>query len=336
VIHAVLVLGAAVLWGTTGTAQALGPDGLDPLVVGSGRLVLGGGLLAAFATATFAWRLRRDHRRRRGARIVGSGPSGGKRARHGRAIAVAAVCVAAYQLCFFVAVARTGVAVGTLIAIGSAPVFTGIVAGLAGQGRPGRVWAVATALAVAGCAALTLAGAGGSPEPTTDRTDLLGVGLALTAGLSYAGYTVGSKRLVATMGATGAMAAIFGGAGLLLLPVFVGRVAVETGAWTGGMVAVVVYLGVVPTALAYVLFGHGLAGLRPPVVATLSLAEPLVAAILGVALLGETVTPLQLVGAALIFAGLAASVWSARAQASGDGHAVGQIRPTGGQIWPGQ
>ena len=49
VIHAVLVLGAAVLWGTTGTAQALGPEGLDPLLVGSGRLVLGGALLVAFA-----------------------------------------------------------------------------------------------------------------------------------------------------------------------------------------------------------------------------------------------------------------------------------------------
>jgi DME family drug/metabolite transporter len=300
VIHAVLVLGAAVLWGTTGTAQALGPEGLDPLLVGSGRLVLGGALLVAFAVIAGTWRRRPDQVRRRR-------PHRADR----RAVAVAMVCVAAYQLCFFAGVARTGVAVGTLIAIGSAPVFTGVVAWLAGQGRPGRVWGAATALAVAGCAALTLDGAAGTAEPSPNRADLHGVGLALAAGLSYAGYTVASKRLVSTMGPTGAMAAVFGGAGLLLLPVLILRVATE-GGWTPGALPVVVYLGVVPTALAYILFGHGLVGLGPPVVATLSLAEPLVASILGVALLGEPATPVRILGAALIFSGLAATVLSVR------------------------
>ena len=311
VIHAVLVLAAAVLWGTTGTAQALGPDGLDPLLVGSGRLVLGGALLAAVAVVTGIWRQRPQSRRE---------PHRADR----RAVAVAVVCVAAYQLCFFAAVARTGVAVGTLIAIGSAPVFTGVVAWLAGQGRPGRVWGAATALAVAGCAALTLGGAFGTADPASDRVDLVGAGLALAAGLSYAGYTVASKRLVSTMGATGAMAVVFGGAGLLLLPVLVGRIA-AAGDWTPGAVPVVIYLGVVPTALAYVLFGHGLVGLRPPVVATLSLAEPLVASILGVALLSEPVTPVRMLGAALILAGLAASVLSAR---DSSGHLDREARPT--------
>ena len=40
----VAVLLAAVLFGTTGTAQALGPDGAAPLTVGAARIVVGGAL----------------------------------------------------------------------------------------------------------------------------------------------------------------------------------------------------------------------------------------------------------------------------------------------------
>jgi len=171
-------------------------------------------------------------------------------------------------------------------------------------------------LLVAGCAALVLGGHGpdaGTGGRVPSGPDPLGVVLALGAGLSYAGYTVGSKRLVSTVGPTGAMAAVFGSAGLLLLPVLVIRIAtVGADAAPAGTVSVVVYLAVVPTALAYLLFGRGLEGLHPPVVATLSLAEPLVASILGVAVLGEPVTPLRLAGAAFIFAGLATSMLAAR------------------------
>jgi DME family drug/metabolite transporter len=300
VVPALFVLAAAVLWGTTGTAQALGPDGVDPVVVGSGRIVLGGALLALYAGLTGAWRSQRSWPR--------------------RDLAVTAACVAAYQLCFFAGVARAGVAVGTLIAIGSAPVFTGLVATRAGAGRPSRAWMLATALAVAGCAALVLGGPGGAAGPV----DLLGVTLALGAGLSYAGYTVGGKRLVSTMGSpTGAMAAIFGAGGVLLLPVLVVRLVTASGSGAGagpGTLAVVAYLAVVPTALAYLLFGRGLAGLHPPVVATLSLTEPLVAAALGVSVLDEAVTPLRLVGAVLILAGLAASVRTATPAPDGADH----------------
>src|SRR5207247_6087907 len=128
---ALLVLAAAVMWGTTGTAQALGPSGLNPLLVGAGRLVVGGGLLTGYALARGAWR----------------SPEAGT---PWAVLVTCSGCVAAYQLCFFAAVARAGVAVGTLIAIGSAPIFTGLVALAVGQGRPGTSWLAATALAVAG------------------------------------------------------------------------------------------------------------------------------------------------------------------------------------------
>lgn len=60
----------------------------------------------------------------------------------------------------------------------------------------------------------------------------------------------------------------------------------------------------VPTALAYVLFARGLRRLGSGETATLTLAEPLTASILGVAVLGEEPTPITAGGAALVLTGL--------------------------------
>jgi DME family drug/metabolite transporter len=64
------------------------------------------------------------------------------------------------------------------------------------------------------------------------------------------------------------------------------------------------FLGAVPTALAYVLFARGLKHLAPGETATLTLAEPLTAAALGVLALGERPGPVGLAGAGLVLAGL--------------------------------
>jgi hypothetical protein len=49
------VLRAAALFGTTGTAQALGPAATTPLGVGAARLVIGGlALLSAMTCSTIA------------------------------------------------------------------------------------------------------------------------------------------------------------------------------------------------------------------------------------------------------------------------------------------
>ena len=72
-------------------------------------------------------------------------------------LAIGAAAAAAYQTAFFAATARAGVAVGTVVTIGAAPVFTGILALATGQpSRPGARWLAATAAAVAGCAMLVI------------------------------------------------------------------------------------------------------------------------------------------------------------------------------------
>src|SRR5947207_1981376 len=93
------VLVAAVLFGTTGTAQALGPAGLSPLTVGAARVVIGGAVLGMLALA-----LPRPATRISPALVL-----------------VAGAAVATYQLTFFEAVHRAGVAVGAVIAIGCGP-----------------------------------------------------------------------------------------------------------------------------------------------------------------------------------------------------------------------
>ncbi|MFN2190465.1 MAG: EamA family transporter, partial [Candidatus Promineifilaceae bacterium] len=60
----------------------------------------------------------------------------------------------------------------------------------------------------------------------------------------------------------------------------------------------------VTVALAYILFGRGLAAVSVSTTMTLTLAEPLTAAMLGIIVLGEELSPAATIGAVLILAGL--------------------------------
>ena len=119
-----LILFAAVLWGTTGTAQELGPEAASPLAVGSLRLLVGAAVLVVVAlsrTRDDAWRsLIRP------------------------ATLFAALGVAAFQLFFFSGVDRTGVAVGTVLALGSAAVFVGAIEAILLRSWPSLTWVAAT------------------------------------------------------------------------------------------------------------------------------------------------------------------------------------------------
>jgi DME family drug/metabolite transporter len=267
------VLLASLCFGTTGTAQALGPDGLPPAGVGAARILVGGALLVLVALAR-----------------------GGLGALPWRPLLIAAAAVATYQLSFFAAVSDTGVAVGTIVAIGSAPALAGAIEWGVERRRPTNAWALATALACAGVAMLALAGADAS-------ISLPGVLLALCAGASYAGYTLAAKRMLSGGHAPETvMAGAFGLGALLLLPVLL-----ATGAsWlaTGGGAALAIFLGVVPTAAAYLLFARGLKRLSAAETATLTLAEPLTATMLGVIVLGEHLSAPSALGACLIGGGL--------------------------------
>jgi DME family drug/metabolite transporter len=283
---AAVLLGAAA-WGSTGTAAHFAPAGASSASIGSARIVLGGLVLLAFAVSTAA------RRRSVGRLLAGTGASR-------LSLVLAAAAVGGYQVCFFTAVRITGVAVGTVVAIGSAPVFTGALSRLAGGPRLDLRWMMATVAAVAGCVVLVTGGQAGGVSAG-------GVGLALAAGFCYAIYAVAASRLITAGNPEGAvMGLLFGGAAVLLAPVLAGG----SPGWllTARGLGVTAYLGIVTTALAYLLYGRGLRSVPAPVAVTLGLAEPVVAAILGLVVLGERLTITDIVGLVLVGLALATLV----------------------------
>jgi DME family drug/metabolite transporter len=274
------VLAAAALFGTTGTAQALGPADTTALGVGAVRLAVGALALGLAALA------------------AADRPAGGRAwRRHAGPLLLGGLAVASYQLAWFAGLRRTGVALGTIVGIGSGPVFAGILHWLRHRGGLPRAWLGGTALSVAGAALLATRGAGGG------AADALGLLFTLGAGLSYAVYTQAAKRaLEGGLDATGTMAGLFAVGAVLMAPLL----AFEPLGWlaTGRGAALALHLGAVTIGLAYWLYGWGLRSLPAPTVVTLTLAEPLTAALLGVAVLGEGLGLLGWLGGAGVAAGL--------------------------------
>jgi drug/metabolite transporter, DME family len=106
---------------------------------------------------------------------------------------------------------------------------------------------------------------------------------------------------------------VFSTSGLLLLPaVLVGDVGWVTTAPGAGAIA---WMAIAGTAAAYTLFARGLDGVDAPTATTLSLAEPLTAALLAVTVVGERLVGWSAVGAALLVGGLVVVTVGPRASA---------------------
>jgi DME family drug/metabolite transporter len=270
-----LVLMAAILWGTNGTAQALAPEGAHPLVIGALRIVIGG--LTLLAIASMRGALRDRKRWPLLPTLVG------------------ALSMAAYQVFFFAGVERTGVAVGTIVGIGSTPILAGPIGYIVRRELPSKRWAVATILGIIGCALLVVVGEQINIEP-------LGIFLAICAGGSYAVFATASKGLIDEHAPEAVMAVTFCLGALFLLPLLFGADLSWLAEPSGKLVGL--HLGVITAGVGYTLFAQGLRLVPVATAATLTLAEPLTAGLLGVFFLHEPLTPLAVLGIAMIFSGL--------------------------------
>lgn len=288
------VLAAAVLFGTTGTSQALGPEGTTPLSIGVMRLVVGGTVLAAIG---FTLARRRVRRR----------PNPLPTRRAIALMAVTGICLAAYQPLFFLGTARGGVAVGTVIALGSAPVIAGLLEWALTRRLPSATWLFATILATAGVVVLGVGGAAGG----SGGTDPLGILGSVGAGASFAVFANAQRRLMDAgwdpFTVAGAMGAWSAGVAVLALPF----VDVSWVTDPGGL-TMTLWLGIATIAIAYTLFTWGLERLTAATAATLTLAEPLTASVLGIAVLGERLSPLAIGGLVILAGGLVLLAWGAR------------------------
>jgi DME family drug/metabolite transporter len=139
--------------------------------------------------------------------------------------------------------------------------------------------------------------------PAAGSINVAGVLAGLGAAASYAVMTNSGTKLAARgHNPNHILAGSFSIGAFMLLP-FV----LTGGTWfasTSGIV-VILWLGLFVTTLAYVLFGMGLKNLMPGTIATLNLGEPLVATVLAVWLLDESLSSAGWIGCALILVALA-------------------------------
>jgi drug/metabolite transporter, DME family len=216
--------------------------------------------------------------------------------RHWRPLLAASCATGVFQAAYFTSVSRTGAALATAIVFGVAPVATGLSASVIGRSRLGWGWAAGTACAVADCVLLLLPGRASRPDGT-------GVVLAIVAAGCYAAYTVAAKRLTDDGAALPvAVSATLITGGLMLTPWLL---TAGAGLFTGRALLTVAWLGPVTTAAAYMLFVQGLRTVSAATAGTLSLAEPLVAALAGIVLLHEHLAVPAVAGCGLLAAGLA-------------------------------
>ncbi|MHC3474403.1 DMT family transporter [Streptomyces sp. 7R007] len=279
---ALCVLAASVLWGTTGTAATFAPA-VGPLAIGAVAMGVGG-LLQALAATRQITRNTARLRDRRGTVLLG------------------AASVAVYPLAFYTSMHLAGVATGTVVSLGTAPLASTLIERVLDGHRLTRRWMLAASLGLLGTVLLCLAQAAHASDDTeraSTATTLLGVGLGLVAATTYALYSWAAHRLI-TRGipSRAAMGAVFGLGGLLLVPVLLTTGAPLAGSWSNA--AVGAYMALVPMFAGYVLFGWGLAHVPASTATTLSLLEPAVAAVLAVAVVGERLSAVGWTGVALI------------------------------------
>ncbi len=280
-----MALAAAVLWGTTGTAQTFAAAQSSPYWIGALRL--------AIASVFFAG-------------LVFFGRSAGSRDPSRLRLAwpwivLGGAAMAAYNLCFFAGVKATGVAVGTAVAIGSGPVWAGLLQALISRQPPRPLWCLGTALAVMGLV-LLLSGSGAST-----RFDAMGLILCLAAGLAYAGYTLVSKHLIGISSPLLATFSVFTMAAVIAVPV----AALTAGTFTASRSSwlMVAYLGLIATGISYLLFSHALRHVSAATGVTLALAEPVTAFVLAIVVVGEQPGAAAFGGLGLVLAGLLLVVW---------------------------
>ncbi|AFK53145.1 transporter ywfM [Tistrella mobilis KA081020-065] len=291
------MLFAALVWGTTGTAATFAPE-VGAAAIGAAAMGLGG-LLQALRAGRGILRARHDLARNRVLLILGG------------------VAVAVYPLAFYASMRLAGVTIGTVVTIGSAPLLSALIERIFDRTRLSPRWLAGALTGVAGILLLCLAeggaGVGVTEVGASDTGDavLAGIGLGLVGGFTYALYSWTARGLMLRgIRSSVAMGATFGIGGLLLMPVLALTGAPFLTSW--GNAAVGIYMALVPMFLGYVCFGLGLARIPASLATTISLIEPVVAAILAILVVGERLPPAGWAGVALVIACLAIVTLPAR------------------------
>ncbi|MEZ9349442.1 EamA family transporter [Vibrio splendidus] len=273
------ILFASILWGTTGTAASFAPD-LSPLAIGAFSMGVGGLMQAglAYRKILFAF---------------------DKLLQNKKLLAVSALALAVYPLAFYSSMKLSGVAIGTVVSIATAPFFSALLECLISKkNNINKRWLTSFSIGVVGIGLLVFSESSSMNE-SGDDLKLLGIALGLLAGLCYAIYSWATKALIDKgIKSQAAMGSIFGLGAMLLLPTL----------WFTGEnlfssqinVLVVSYLTLIPQCLGYIAFSFGLRHVTASSANLLTLFEPVVAAVLAVCVVGELIPFIGWLGMFLI------------------------------------
>jgi DME family drug/metabolite transporter len=267
-----MVATAAILWGLLGpVARVALREGVEPLELGFWRAVLAGVLCLVLAVARDAPRLRpRDT-----VAVLGFG----------------VICVALFYAAYFFAVELTGAALAAIL-LYTAPAWVAVGSFLWLGERLNRLSMLAVALTLIGVAAVSLDGG------NIAGISIAGIAWGLVAGLCYALYYLAGRRYFLAYGTLNVLAYALPMGALTLLP-FTSFSSKSGAAWLA-----IIFIAVVPTFAAYLIYGAGLVRVSATRAATTASIEPLVAAVAAFALWDERFGVAGYLGGSLVLAGV--------------------------------
>lgn len=266
-----LVFLGALFFSGSGTIQSYAPEDATAFILGALRLLTAGIFLVIWC---YAKNLLHPLKNVNFCKII-----------------LSALALAFFQISFFLGVRSAGVAVGTVVTIGTTPLMAAVFGLLFFKEIPGKSWYISTAIAIAGLVLLNV--------NDMDAFNLRSILFPVTAGTIYAFYLSQSKELLRTNRPEIVMTFLFMLSSLFLLPIWF----LFPCAWvlTGRGIVIAFGLGVITTAIPYCLVMAGLKNCPTAKAATLSLGEPLGAAILGFTVLHEQINLLSFIGIIAIF-----------------------------------
>lgn len=271
-LPAAQISAAGFLWGTTGVVVSFvhRTTGMTPIAIGFARLAIAAAVLLVVNP--------------RSLRAIRSEPT---------VLLLIGTGLGVYQALYFIAVAQVGVAVATVVSLGLAPVLLAGWESVRASAMPSRRTILSVLAAVTGLALITggaAAPAGAGPRP------LLGLLAAIGSGLGYAATTALSREISRRIDPM-TLTTVSTSVGAVVLLPLIGGSALPGGALPTAML---IYLGVMATALAYALFYAGLRTTTGSAAVVLTLLEPLTAAALAVLLLGEPLSASITAGGGLL------------------------------------
>ena len=265
-----LILAAAVLWGLIGPFSVwAGRAGLSATETAFWRVALSAPLFAFIA---------RPRRAPRPSELAGIALFG-------------AFGIAVMYASFFIAVMRVGAGIAAVL-LYTGPAWVGVFQALVTRRLPTSAALVALFLTIVGIVLLSI-------DPAdVGNVDHAGIAAGLLSGIAYATHYTLGRHYIARLDAAVVYAIAMTVAAVVLAPI------ATPGVPGRGAVLPLVYLSLIATFAASLLFARGVVQVAPVRAAITATIEPVVAAVAAILLLGATFHPQQVLGAALVLTGV--------------------------------